>query len=96
MSRIDVDALDRRLAEFDAPMQLTMPRADDLVGVGQPERDEEQSWLVDVVVVLVHDDDLDVFCGKEPPQTVGAERPSGSPAQDHDSFGHDSIVGHLS
>ena len=93
--RIDVDTLDRDLAEVDALMELVAPRADDLVDVGQPERDEEQPRLVDVVVVLVHDDDLNVLCGKEAPQAVGAQRPPGSPAEDHDPFGHDPIVGHV-
>jgi hypothetical protein len=72
------------------------PRADDFVGVGQPERDEEQPRLVDVVIVLVHDDDLDVSWGKVPPQSVGGERPPSSPTEDHDPFGHGPIVGHTS
>jgi hypothetical protein len=73
-----------------------MSRADDLLGVGQPERDEEQSWLVDVVIVLVDDDDIDPFGGKDPSQAVGAKRPPGSSAEDHDPFGHGPIVGHPS
>jgi hypothetical protein len=94
--RVDVDALDWSLPEFDVLVQLVMSRADDLVGAGQPERDEEQSWLVDVVIVLVDDDDLDLFWGKDPSQAVGAERPPGSSTEDHDPFGHGPMVGHPS
>ena len=84
------------LAELDARVQLTMPRPDDLVGVGQAEGDEEQTRLVDVVIVLVHDNDLDVVRGKMPAQTIGAEGPAGSPTEDHDPFDHDPMVDHTS
>jgi hypothetical protein len=63
--------------------------------MGQPERDKKQSWLVDVVIVLIHDDNLDVLFGKEMAHAIGAERAPSSPAQDHDPFGHDPIVGHI-
>jgi hypothetical protein len=91
-----VNMLDWNLAELDAPMQLVLPRADDLVGMAQPEWDEEQSWLVDVVIVLVHDHDLDAIFVEEMPHAIGAECAPGSSAQDHDPFGHDPIVGHTS
>ena len=39
------------------------PRADDLVGMGQPEGDEQQARLVDVAVVLV--DHRDAASGRK-------------------------------
>ena len=55
---VDVDAVDRRFDEVDAVVQLAAARADDVLGVGQPERHEQQTGLVDVAVVLVDDGDL--------------------------------------
>ena len=56
----DVDAVDAALAERDAVVQLAVPRPHDLVGVGQPEGDEQQPRLVDVAVVLIDHGDLDI------------------------------------
>ena len=42
----------------DALVQLTVTLADNVVGIGQPERDEQQTRLVDVLVVLIDDVDL--------------------------------------
>jgi len=75
---------------------LATPRADDLVGVCQPEGDEEQSWLVDVIVILIDDHDLDICPGIEPPQAIGAEGAPGPPAADRDPLSHDPIVAHES
>ena len=41
-------------------VQLAVPRADDLVDLGQPEGDEQEAGLVDVPVVPVDDGDLDL------------------------------------
>ena len=46
------------LAEAMPSMKLAAPGSHDVLGMGQPERDEEQAGLVDVVVVLVDDRDL--------------------------------------
>lgn len=56
-----------------------MPGANDLFGVCQPEGDEEQPRLVHMVVVLIHDDDLDIRGWVEPPQAVCAQGAPGTP-----------------
>ena len=50
--------------EDDAASQLAPSRPHDLLEVGQAERDEEQSGLVDVVVVAVDDVDLRLSASK--------------------------------
>jgi len=62
--RLDVDALNWDQAELDSLVELVPPRTDDLGAVRQPERHEEQSRLVDVIVVLIDDHDLDVVAGQ--------------------------------
>ena len=54
-----LDAVDLGEAELDPVVQLRAARADDLVRLGQAERDEQQARLVDVAVVAVDDHDLD-------------------------------------
>ena len=46
------------IAELDAVAQLGVPRAHDLVRLGEPEGHEQQPRLVDVAVVAVDDHDL--------------------------------------
>ena len=48
---LDVDTVDVRLAERDAVVKLTMTRSHEVLGVSQPEGDEEQPGLVDVPIV---------------------------------------------
>ena len=45
-------------------MQLAAPGPDDVLGVGQAERHEQQAGLVDVAVVLVDHGDLGVVVGE--------------------------------
>jgi hypothetical protein len=40
------------------PPELAVPRPDQAGRRGQPERDEQQAWLVDVLVVRVGHDDV--------------------------------------
>ena len=44
--------------EADPVVELAAPGADDVLGVRQPERHEQQAGLVDVAVVLVDHRDL--------------------------------------
>jgi len=75
--------------EDDAVAQLLPPRPHDLVHLREPERDKEQSRLVDVPVVAVDDVDLGLIVVEAAAQPVGGHRAAGSPAEDHDPFpGH--------
>jgi hypothetical protein len=47
-----------------------------------------------MVVVLIDDNDLDIFSGVKAPQAVRAEGASGATAEHHDSLGHNPIVGY--
>ena len=62
-------------------------RPDDLLGLGEPERHEQQSGLVDVAVVAVDDRDLRLVA-KAPRQAVGEQRSAGAAAEDHDPVCH--------
>ena len=55
---LDPHLFDLVLVKDDVGTQLSSPRTDDLVDVGEPERDEQQSGLVDVAIVAVDDVDL--------------------------------------
>ena len=50
--------VDRTGGIVDSVVELAGSRAHDVLGVGQPERHEQQSRLVHVAVVLVDDGDL--------------------------------------
>ena len=54
---LQLDAVDGVDAVLDAAVQLAAAGADDVLGVGEPEGDEEEPGLVDVAVVLVDDGD---------------------------------------
>ena len=71
----------------DTGVQLAPPGADDVLGVGEAERHEEQARLVDVGVVLVDDGDLDVV-GELAPQAVGTEGAAGPASEDHEVACH--------
>ena len=53
-----VDAVDLGLREHDVAVQLAAPRPDEVLGVGEAERHEQQPRLVDVGVVAIDDGDL--------------------------------------
>jgi hypothetical protein len=74
---VDRDRLDLALVEDDAVVQLTPAGTHDLVHVGEAERNEQQTGLVDVLVVEVDDVDLD---------RVGIEG-SSQPVRDHGATG---------
>ncbi len=81
------------LDELNVAVQLGVAGADDLLIVGQAEGHEKQSWLVEVVIVLVDDGDLHLFAVDlvAPVVTVepvGGERSARACTKDHDSFGH--------
>jgi hypothetical protein len=63
--------VDRVLEKFDPRMQLAPTGAGDLLGSGEAKRDEQQTRLVEVPVVLVDDDDGEVIIAKNPAQPVG-------------------------
>lgn len=58
--RGQVDPVYADLAEGDPGPQLPVPAPDDPAGIGEPERDEQQPGLIDVVVIPIDDDDLGV------------------------------------
>ena len=74
--------------EDDPAAELAAPRANDLVGVGEAEGDEEQPRLVHVPVVPV--DDVDVgLMGLDPAaQPVGHHRAAGAAAEHHNPPRH--------
>ena len=57
LARLDVDVVDARLDEVHPVAQLALPGPDDLLGVGQPEGDEQEPGQVLVAVVLVDNRD---------------------------------------
>ena len=59
-------------------------------GCVKPERDEQQSRLVDVAVVLIDDRDRGLAGRVGTSEPVGCQRPAGSAAQDHDAIRHTS------
>ena len=80
-----VDPFDRGPAEVDPGVQLPVARPGDLVQIGQAERDEQQTGLVDVLVVLIDDDDVGVARGQHPAQAIGQQRSAGPTTKDQDS-----------
>ena len=86
-ARRGIDVVDLGEPELDAVVQLRAARADDLGRVGQAERDEQQTGLVDVAIVAVDDDDLDLVAARSA-QSVGGQRAAGSGAEDDDAASH--------
>ena len=82
-----VDVLDLGEAELDAVVQLRAARADDVGRIGQAERHEQQTGLVDVAVVAVDHDDLDLVAARTA-QSVGGQGAAGSGAEDEDAASH--------
>ena len=70
------------------PCSCRAARAHDLVGVGEPERDEEEPRLVDVPVVLVHDRDLGLVAAVELAEAVRHQRAARAATEDHDLLPH--------
>lgn len=81
-----VDVVYADLAEADTRVQLPVPRPDKPFGLGQPERDEQQPGLVDMIVVLVDHHDLGLTRAIHPPQTVGRDRPARPATENHDTL----------
>jgi hypothetical protein len=80
----EIDVFHRGGPIVDAVVELASPRANYVLGVGEPERDEQQSGLEDVAVVLIDHDYGCLVEGVDLPQTVGGQCPAGPPAQDDD------------
>ena len=76
--------VDRGADVVDVPVELASPGPDDLVEVGEAERDEEQPGLVHVAVVLVHHRDGRLGGCQGTAEPVGGEGAAGSAPQDHD------------
>ena len=85
MNRVvdEIDALDLCETKIDAAAKLLVARPDDLLGLGEPERDEQQAGLVHVAVVAVDDRDARLIAVL-PLQPVRDQRPSGAPAENDD------------
>ena len=88
---VDVDVVDGRLVVVDAGVQLLAAGADDVLGVGQAERHEQQTRLVDVAVVLVDDGDRDV--GQLLAEPVRRQRAARTRSQDDNPCIHGSSFG---
>ncbi len=71
--------------------QLAAARPDDVLGMGEPEGHEQQTWLVDVAVVLVDDHDRCLVEGVHATQPVRRQRATRATAEDHDAMCHDLI-----
>src|SRR5690606_26072941 len=80
--------VDAGLDEVHAVAQLAPPGPDDLLGLGEPERHEEEAGLVDVAVVLVDDRDRRLRGLVHAAEAVGGERAARPAAEDHDAMGH--------
>ena len=85
---VECDVVDLRLVERDAVVQLAVPRPHDLLHLGEPEGDEQETGLVDVPVVLVDDGDLDLSLVVGLAEAVRHQRAAGAAAQDHDLLRH--------
>jgi hypothetical protein len=69
-------------------VELATSGSHDFFKVGEAERNEEESGLVDVAVVLVDDHDLGLVLRIQTPQPVRGQRPARSAAQNYDAMGH--------
>ena len=85
---VELDVVDPRLVELDPTVQLAGSRPDDLLDCGQAERDEQQTGLVDVPVVLVDHSNLKVGFGIAFAKAVGHQRAAGTATEDHDLLLH--------
>ena len=83
---LDIDRLDLALVVVDALVELFVALADDVVGLGQTERHEQQTGLVDVLVVLVDDVDLQLSGRELLSKSVGGERAARAGSQNHHSL----------
>ena len=88
--RGDVDVVDSRLDETAAVVQLTMARADDVLAVHDPERDEQQFGLVHMTIILIDNGQLQLVKRKHPPQAVGDKGPTRTAPKNHHTLDHDS------
>ena len=87
---IEIDMVDLALAVRDAIVQLGSARSDDLIESYRSKGNEQESWLIDVAVVLV--DDGDFYVTERTPKPIRRERATGSGPKDHDVRGHTAIV----
>lgn len=86
-----VDVVDRAAVVLDPPAQLPRPRPDEVFRLGETERHEQQTRLVDMLVVLVHHGDPDLLA-QSAPQPVRRQCPAGSAAENHDVLAHRSSL----
>ncbi len=86
---LDVDTVHSALEVVDAPTELSATGSDDVLGVGQPERHEQQAGLIHVITILIHHRDADrrVVC-EVLAQPVGGQRAAGASAEYDDVLVH--------
>ncbi len=89
--RFRLDAVDRRLDELDVVVQLARPWSDDVLRMGQAERHEQQTGLIDVSIVLVDHLDLQLVGVEDPTQSIGDERATGTTTEDDHTLVHEPI-----
>ncbi len=80
--------IDVALVERDALVELAVPGPHDLVDLRQAERDEQETGLVDMAVVLVDDDDLEVSLVVALAEAVRHQGAAGATSEDHDPLRH--------
>ena len=85
---VEVDVVDGRDPVGDVAVELVATRPDDVFGMGQPERHEQQRRLVDVAVVLVDHRDLELGGREQLAQAVGGQGPAGAPSEDDHMTSH--------
>ena len=85
----DVDVIDRGLVIRDVVVELCSPGAGQLGETFEAEGYKEQSRLVNVVIILIHDRD---FCvaAQRPAESVRDKRATRAGSQDNDAMAHDS------
>jgi hypothetical protein len=85
-ARFEIDLVDGVYQVLNAAVELPAARAHDVLGVREPEGNEEQPGLVHVAVVLVDNDDLGLIRHECPTKSVSDKRPSGSGSQHDDAM----------
>jgi hypothetical protein len=73
-------------------VKLSVAGPDDFVGIGEAERDEQQTGLIDVAVVAVDHNDLGGIV-VELAQAIGSQRAAGPRAEDDDAMAHTQQLG---
>ena len=82
----EIDVVDGSDAIVNARVELTATGANDVLGMGQPEGNEQQARLVDMAIVLIDHRDGRLAAPISLSQAVGGQGPAGSAAQDDDAM----------